>query len=203
MINRFSTIAKRHWLKNECICQIEVSYYRRYTTSNESSNKKDYKPLDDLLDIDHFWELPESTSKKDTSMESTKTSFSNSNFLNILTNHNSKYKTNPNKTIDKLKEEDVLDDLTARLNQDIDNSNKQHQDNMEKSLKPKKRISSILEQQLRDLVLKKKHIYKNKSPLPKSFLHAVYDDNNNNNNNTMMEDKKKEKVIYHHHHHHH
>ncbi|KAI9308014.1 hypothetical protein BJ944DRAFT_260995 [Cunninghamella echinulata] len=199
MINRFNNIAKRNWPRDRCVCQIKTSYYKRYTTSIESDDKKENKSLHDILEEDNFWELPDSTpNKKPTKPTEEFTDFST--LLEILTKHNNNSsKSNSNNRHDgdkdnreetliresQEKEHGVLEALAEKMNQDFDKTSIATETEMETATaaeKRKKRAPTIIERQLLELVLKKKKIFKSTAPLPRSLMPAVYGKDTSMNN---------------------
>ncbi|CAO3630320.1 unnamed protein product [Cunninghamella echinulata] len=105
------------------------------------------------------------------------------NNSNSNSNSNSRYDNNNNNSEKVLikesqeKEHGVLEALAAKMNQDFGKASKAIESETETATateKRKKRVPTIIERQLLELVLKKKKIFKNTAPLPRSLMPAVY-----------------------------
>ncbi|CAO3595032.1 unnamed protein product [Absidia cylindrospora] len=153
MLSRFNVVARKTGLKGNCLCRRVI--LSRFYSSEDPSDKNTSPHV--LLDNDHFWELP--APKTPARRPSKVTNSESIDFRQLLDSVLKNRQTEEN--------HHILEGVshktprkTARTNDD--------------SMKPKLRTTSLIEKRLLQMVIQQRQIFKQKAPLPRTMMPAIY-----------------------------
>ncbi|ORZ22285.1 hypothetical protein BCR42DRAFT_487863 [Absidia repens] len=164
MLSRFNVVARETGLKGNCLCR-RVMVSRFYSSKDPSD--KNTSPQE-LLDNDHFWELP--TPKTPARRPSKATNGDTIDFRQLLDSVLKTRQTQENNHI--------LEGVSHKTSKQIEPTNND-------SVKPKLRTTSLIEKRLLQMVMQQRQIFKQKAPLPRTMMPAIYRKSAANNRNDV------------------
>ncbi|KAI8085211.1 uncharacterized protein BX664DRAFT_338829 [Halteromyces radiatus] len=177
MLRRLNALGRKELIKGRCVCRNSLAY-RLYTTNSKTSSNDKPVSSEDLVNDDYFWEIPTSTPRHVTTKKTNNTTSPTLDFRRLL--------------------DTVLDKTTREHDQAIVDevlTNITNGDELYKrpttttaTQKASKRRTSLIEQRLLDMVIHNKKVFKERAPLPRSMMPALYGKTQNG------EEKRKQSI---------